>query len=122
MERRLRALTNFVNYSADAIIAVGPDCLVTSWNLGAESIFGYQPSEMIGRPFQTLVPEDLKSEHADVIMKRAELEGRLQGFETDRLRKDGTRVPVSITVTKLQQNGGPSLGWAGGVRDITAGR
>ncbi|HEY3174212.1 MAG TPA: PAS domain S-box protein [Candidatus Polarisedimenticolia bacterium] len=119
VERRLRALTDVVNYSADAIISVDPACRVASWNVGAETIFGYTADEITGSPYLTLVPPDLADQLRDVIKVRVEKEGHLQGFETERLHKDGRRIPVSLTVTRLRHNGGPDLGWSVVVRDIT---
>jgi PAS domain S-box-containing protein len=118
-QRRLRALTDVVSYSADAILSVDPDCRVGSWNVGAESIFGYAADEIIGRPYQTLVPPDLLDQFRDVIRHRVEREGHLRGFETERLRKDGRRFPVSLTITRLRHNGDPELGWSVVIRDIT---
>jgi len=118
-ERRSRVLADAVTYSADAILSLDAAARVTSWNKGAEKIFGYTAGEMLSKPYQTLVPPDKLDELCDVIRVRVEKEGYLQGYETVRLHKDGRRIPVSVTVSRLGGNGGPDLGWSAVVRDIT---
>ncbi|HET9481724.1 MAG TPA: sigma 54-interacting transcriptional regulator [Candidatus Polarisedimenticolia bacterium] len=122
MQHRVTALTDAVTWSADAIVSLDDECRVTSWNPGAEKTFGYTQSEMLGRPYRVLVPEDLADEFSNVLRARAERDGRVQGFETVRLHKDGRRVPVSVTATRLRHNGGPGLGWSIVLRDITESR
>ncbi|HZI93221.1 MAG TPA: PAS domain S-box protein, partial [Patescibacteria group bacterium] len=118
-ERRLRTLTDVVTYSADAIVSVDPGCRITSWNVGAQLVFGYSAEEMTGQPYQRLVPQDRLDEFLHIIRSRVEKEGHLVGFETERLHRDGSRIPVSLSVTRLRHNGGPDLGWSVVVRDIT---
>ncbi|HET6372655.1 MAG TPA: PAS domain S-box protein [Candidatus Polarisedimenticolia bacterium] len=119
VERRLRMLNHVVNHSADAIVAIDPEGNVASWNVGAEQILGYRADEMIGKPYRTVVPPECLDEYVNVLKSRVETEGYLPGFETERLHKDGRRIPVSITVTRLRNNGGPDLGWSAVLRDIT---
>src|SRR5262249_30392948 len=118
-ERRLRTLADVVTYSADAIVSVDASCRVSSWNVGAQVIFGYSAAEMIGQPYRKLVPADRLDEFKNVIRARVEAEGHLLGFETERLRKDGRCVPVSLTVTRLRLGDGLDLGWSAVIRDIT---
>ncbi|HKY33690.1 MAG TPA: PAS domain S-box protein [Candidatus Polarisedimenticolia bacterium] len=119
VERRMRMLMDVVNYSADAILSLDTEGKVTSWNVGAQAILGHASEEMLGRHYETLVPADLLQEFRTVIRPRAEKEGHLQAYQTERLHKDGRRIPVSITVTRLRHNGGPDLGWSVVVRDIS---
>ncbi len=119
LERRARLLADAVTYSADAIISLDPSCRITSWNVGAEALFGFTAAEMLGKTYQTIVPQDLMDEFCNVIRARVEKEGRLQGYETERLHRSGQRIPVSLTVTRLSVNGGPDLGWSVVVRDVT---
>ncbi|MGH9868799.1 MAG: sigma 54-interacting transcriptional regulator [Candidatus Polarisedimenticolia bacterium] len=119
VDRRLRALSDAIQYSADAILSVDADGMITSWNLGAESMFGYASGEFVGRPYETLVPPDLMDEFRNVVRARVDPEGHLQGFQTEWLHRDGRRIPVSVTVTKLGRNTMPPMGYSVVVRDIT---
>jgi len=122
VERRLRTLTDVVTYSADGIISLDAGARISSWNKGAELMLGYTAQEVTGKPYQTIVPPELMQELCEVIKPRVEKEGHLQGFETERLHKDGRRIPVSATVTRLRDvpdGNGPDLGWSVILRDIT---
>ncbi len=119
LDRQLRALTDAVNCSADAILSVNADGVITSWNLGAQNIFGYAAAEILGRPYSLLVPPDRVDEFHNIIAKRVDSDGRLQGFQTERLHREGRRIPVSVTVTRVAGNGGPGTGFSVVVRDIT---
>ena len=119
VERQMRMLVDAVTHSADAIVSLDPEAHITSWNMGAEKIFGYTAAEMVGRPYRTLVPEDLMEELCEGIRDRIEKEGHLQGFETVRLHKDGHGIPVSVTASRMRQEGGEDLGWSIVLRDIT---
>jgi PAS domain S-box-containing protein len=119
VERRMRMFNDVVTYSPDAIATIDPTGNVSSWNMGAQSIFGYTSEEMIGRQYRTIVPPDRIDEYLNDIKARVENEGHLVGFETERLHKDGRRIPVCVTVSRLKFNGGPDMGWSVVVRDIT---
>ncbi len=118
-ERRLKLLADAVTSSADAIVTLDAGCRILSWNRGAEEIFGYEAVEVIGGSYARLVPPDLMDEFQHVIRARAERDGQVAGYETWRLRKDGTRVPVSITVTRMPGERDAASGWSVVVRDIT---
>jgi PAS domain S-box-containing protein len=90
-----------VDSSDDAIIANDLDGLVRSWNKGAETIFGFTADEIIGRPINKIVPFDRIDEQASLV-KRVSRGENIVHFETKRLCKDGTIIPVSLTVSPIR--------------------
>ena len=113
-DARFRSL---VESSDDAIVAATPDGLVTSWNAAAEHLLGYSSQEILGRPMDLLIPEDKRAEWVEI--QRVLSQGSLrQGFETQRLRKDGTLVPVALTVSQIY-DANTVTGVSGILRDIT---
>jgi PAS domain S-box-containing protein len=111
-------LAAIVESSGDAIIGIAPDRRVTSWNPGAERLYGYQAEEVIGRPISFLVPEERRGEVYEV-MNRVLLGEWAAGYETVRLRKDGSPVQVSVTVSPVKDNSGAIVGISTIARDIT---
>jgi len=91
---------------------------VVSWNPGAEAIYGYTEAEMKGQPLARIVPPELHHEMIDVLDRLAGGE-RIQHYETVRLRKDGSRVEVSLSVSQLKDADGQVIGTATIARDIT---
>jgi PAS domain S-box-containing protein len=114
----LARLSALVKCSDDAIIGATSDGMITTWNSGAEQIYGYSASEVIGRPFTILVPPELVRE-AQEMKARAERGEHIRRFETVRMRKDGTRVDVSITVSPIKDFTGKLIGASAVARDIT---
>jgi PAS domain S-box-containing protein len=114
-EQRLAAI---VESSEDAIISKNLGSIVTSWNHGAEKIFGYAADEMIGHSLLALIPPELHNEEAQVIatIKSGKL---VNHYETERVRKDGTRLFVSITVSPICDGEGRIVGASKIARDIT---
>lgn len=111
-------LSGIVEGSDDAIIALNTDGTIISWNPGAERLFGYGESETIGAHITMLIPEDHRGEEQHILGEI--LAGRrIQHFETQRLRKDGTLVDVSLTVSPLPDTTGTIVGASKIVRDIT---
>src|SRR5262245_61373026 len=110
-------LAAIVEHSDDAIVSKNLDGIVTSWNLGAERIFGYQAHEMVGQSILKLIPPDRQSEEDYIlaIVRRGE---RLQHYDTVRRRKDGRLIDVSLTVSPIVANG-KIVGIAKIARDIT---
>ena len=92
--------------------------IVTSWNQGAERIFGYTAEEMIGRPIATLIPEDRTTRKFD-ILERIRRGERVDHYETVRQRKDGSLIDVSLTVSPVKDGTGKVSGASKIVRDIT---
>lgn len=112
---RLAAL---IESSNDAIVAKDLNSIVTSWNPGAERLFGYTPQEMIGRSITILIPPDRISEE-EVILERIRRGERLDSYETVRRRKDGTLIDVSLTVSPIFAANRKIVGASKIARDIT---
>jgi PAS domain S-box-containing protein len=115
MRERLAAI---VDSSDDAIISKRLDGTISAWNGGAEKIFGYSASEAVGKPMRMLLPPERIDEEADILarMRRGE---SIQHFETVRVRKDGTRIDVSVTVSPIRDGNGAVVGASNVARDIT---
>jgi PAS domain S-box-containing protein len=118
MEGIRALLASIVQSSEEAIISTELDGTVVSWNPGAEAIYGYTEAEMKGQPMSRIVPPELHHEMIDVLDRLAHGE-RIQHHETVRLRKDGTRVEVSLSVAQLKDANGQVIGTATIARDIT---
>ncbi|HET8672307.1 MAG TPA: SpoIIE family protein phosphatase, partial [Thermoleophilaceae bacterium] len=92
-----------------AILSKDLDCVVTTWNRGAEQLYGYTRDEAIGMPIGRIVPEHRKGEQVEILDRV--LTGELvASFETQRVRKDGTQIEVSITVSPLRDASGEIIG------------
>ncbi len=117
-EHRAR-LAAIVETSDDAIASKTLDGIVTSWNRAAERIFGYTAAEMMGTPITVIIPPDRQFEEAEVL-KRITRGESVQHFETVRVRKDGTRVDISLTVSPIKDGTGRIIGASKIARDITA--
>ncbi len=113
----LEGLGAIVNSSGDAIIGKDPDGTITSWNPGAERIYGYPASETIGRKSDFFIPAELRQEEAEALAITA-AQGTVQNYESTRRRSDGTLVPVSITMSPVRSATG-IRGAATISRDIT---
>lgn len=102
-------LATIVESSGDAIISHDLNGIITSWNPGAERIFGHMAEEMIGRSIKTLIRQDLHSEE-DAIIERVRSGQRIEHYETVRLRKDGGLVDISLTVSPIKDVHGAIIG------------
>jgi two-component system CheB/CheR fusion protein len=111
-------LAAVVDSSEDAIISKSLDGTVTSWNRGAERIFGYTSQEMIGKPITILFPEDRLQEEQNVIARITNGD-RIEHFETIRKRKDGVLLEVSLTISPVRDVNGRIVGASKIARDIT---
>jgi PAS domain S-box-containing protein len=111
-------MASIVNSSQDAIVTKSLDDLITSWNPGAEMMFGWTSEEIIGKPGSILGPEDRAGEITS-IMARLKAGEIVQPFETMRVRKDGTRFPVSLSTSALHDADGRLSGVAAIIRDRT---
>lgn len=118
-EAARRRLAAVVEFSDDAIITKTLDSIITSWNPGAQRIFGYCAEEVIGKPVTLLFPEGHIDEEAAIIerLRRGE---RIDHYSTVRRRKDGTLINVSLTVSPLKDASGRIVGASKIARDITA--
>jgi len=110
-------LAAIVESTDDAVIAKSLDGRITSWNAGAERLFGYVADEMIGQPIDRLVPAELRDEAAGILTRLAAGE-RVRHFETERVRKDGRRIPVSLTISPIRDAAGTVVGASKIARDI----
>ena len=119
LEREL--LAAIVDSSNDGIISKTLEGAITSWNPAAEGIFGYTASEALGRPITMLFPPDRLREE-DVLLRRIAAGETIRHFETERVRKDGTRIWVSVTLSPVRDVTGEIVGASKIVRDISVRR
>jgi len=111
-------LAAIVEFSDDAIIGKTLDSVIRSWNTGARRIFGYDAPEVVGKPVYTLIPPELHHEEPEII-KRLLQGQRVDHYETVRLRKDGTRIDVSLSVSPIRNESGEIIGAAKVARDVS---
>jgi len=111
-------LTAVVEHSDDAIITKTLNSIISSWNPGAERIFGYSAEEAIGQSVTMLIPEKHLDEEPEILerLRRGE---RIDHYETIRRRKDGTLINVSLTVSPIKDSQGRVIGASKIARDIT---
>ena len=114
-----RQMSAIVEGSADAIIGCGLDGMITTWNAAAERLFGYTAQETIGGPATVIAPGDLKHEQ-DQIRSKITLDGLSERYETQRQRKDGSRVEVLITSSAVTDASGAVTSLSVFIQDITA--
>jgi two-component system, chemotaxis family, CheB/CheR fusion protein len=117
-EQHRRWLASVVNSSSDAIVSKDLNGIVTSWNKGAEKLFGYTAEEMIGRSITTLIPSDRPNEEP-MIRERIARGEAIDEYETVRQRKDGSQVWVSLGVSPVINAEGRIVGASKIARDIT---
>ena len=111
-------LASIVESCDDAIIGKTLDGAVVSWNPGAERLYGYSAAEMIGRSISLLIPS-YRPEELPEIYETIKQGKAVEGLETVRIRKDGTPVEVSLTVSPIKDAGGRVVGASTVARDIT---
>jgi PAS domain S-box-containing protein len=112
-------LASIVESSDDAIISKSLDGTIQSWNAGAERLFGYTAADAVGRHISLVIPEERVAEEDDIIasLKAGQ---RIEHFETERLRRDGERIVVSLTISPIKDEAGTVVGASKIARDITA--
>jgi PAS domain S-box-containing protein len=111
-------LAAIVESSDDAIVSKDLDGIVTSWNGGAERIFGYTADEMIGESILRIIPADRTDEEAE-ILARIRAGQRFEHFDTVRRRTDGVLVPISVTISPVKDGSGRIIGASKVARDIS---
>ena len=111
-------LAALIESAEDAIISKTLDGIITSWNKGAQRIFGYSADEVIGKPITILIPEDHQDEEP-AILARLRSGERIEHYETIRVRKDGTPIDISLTVSPIKGPKGEIIGASKIARDIT---
>ena len=118
VESAEQLLAAIVESSDDAILTKNLDGTITSWNKGAERLFGYSANETVGRPVTILIPADRLDEEPSILgrIRRGE---RIDHYETVRRRKDGSLVDISLTVSPVRNAAGEIVGASKIARDIT---
>jgi PAS domain S-box-containing protein len=116
--RAAQQLAAIVESSADAIISKDINGVITSWNFGAEQLFGYHADEVIGKPVTILIPKERWDEEPNILarVRRGE---RIEHYETIRQRKDGSLIEISLTVSPIKDASGKIVGASKIARDIT---
>jgi PAS domain S-box-containing protein len=117
-EQAQNQLAAIVQSSDDAIVSKDLNGIVTSWNPAAERIFGYKAEEIVGRPITLIIPLELHDDEPRILGKIRRGE-RIDHFETVRVRKNGERLDVSLTVSPVKDETGRVVGAAKIARDIT---
>jgi PAS domain S-box-containing protein len=117
-EQRLYWLASIVESSDDAIVSKNLDGIITSWNRGAERIFGYTADEAVGQPITIIIPQDREDEERTILtrIRRGE---RIEHFETIGQRKHGSLIAVSLTISPVKNGEGKIVGASKIARDIT---
>src|SRR5690349_4089327 len=120
--RRLEAshaqLAAIVESSEDAIVSKDLTGVIQTWNAGAERVYGYSATEAVGRNIGFLLPPDRITEEEDILAKLRRGE-RVEHFETTRLRRDGTNIAVSLTISPIRDETGKIVGASHVARDVT---
>jgi PAS domain S-box-containing protein len=117
-ERTAALMASIVGSSDDAIVSKNLDGTITSWNRGAEVLFGYSAGEAVGQHISLIVPLDRRNEEA-TILQRLRRGERVDHFETVRVRKDGTTLDISLTISPVKDAAGHVVGASKVARDIT---
>lgn len=118
-QQELLRLAAIVEQSDDAIVSTELDCILTSWNRGAERIYGYPAVEALGRHISFCYPPE-KRATASAFWQRIANGEAIERFDTQRLTKNGTIIDVSQSVSAIRDETGRTVGTSGIARDITA--
>src|SRR5688500_2570818 len=105
----VRHLAKVVESSDDAIVSKDLHGVIKTWNAAAERMFGYSSDEAVGRSIRMIIPADRQSEE-DIVLSRIRAGEPLRHFETIRQRKDGTLLPISLTVSPIYDDTGRVIG------------
>lgn len=119
MDAVAQRLSAIVESSFDAIVSKDLNGVITTWNNGAERLFGYAAEEAVGRPVTMLFPAGQEDEEPR-ILERIRRGERVESYETIRRRKDGSLVPVSLTISPVRNAGGRIVGASKIARDISS--
>ncbi len=111
-------LSAIIDSAEDAIISKTLEGVITSWNKGAERVFGYTAAEIVGQPVTMLIPEEHLDEEP-AILARIRAGERIEHYETVRRRKDGTLIDISLTVSPIRDADGRVIGASKIARDIS---
>ncbi len=116
--RALRRLAAIVSGSQDAILAKSLDGVITDWNPAAERLFGHTAEQAIGQPIWIIIPPE-RVEEERLLLRRALADEPVQAVLTERMRSDGTRVRVSLTMSPIHGEDGRPIGVSTTARDVT---
>ena len=111
-------LAAIVDSSDDAIVSKSLEGVITSWNTGAERLFGYTAKEAIGQPITMIIPRDRLNEEKSILARLRKGE-RIEHFDTTRMRKDGSLVDISLTISPVRDGAGKIVGASKIAHDIT---
>jgi PAS domain S-box-containing protein len=117
-EERIQTLANAIESSNDAIVTESLDGIIISWNKGAEQIYGYSTEEILGKNVSILEPNSIKGEIKQSVEKIKQ-EKRIRHYETLRLKKDGTLINISITLSPIFDASGKLVAISAITRDVT---
>ena len=117
-EEKIRNLANIVESSNDAIITESLDSIIISWNKGAEQVYGYSAEEILGKAISVLEPDNLKEE-TKRLAKKIKQGKKIRHYETLRLKKDGTLINISISLSPIFGESGKLVAISAITRDIT---
>jgi PAS domain S-box-containing protein len=117
-EQSTRLLAAIVESSHDAIVSKSLNGIITSWNKGAERLFGYAAEEAVGQNITLIIPPERRDEERTILEQLTRGE-RVDDFETVRMRKDGTLLDVSLTISPMKDTSGRVVGASKLARDIT---
>jgi len=117
-DKAIGLLAAIVDSSEDAIVSKTLEGVITSWNAGAERLFGYTASEAVGQHISLIIPVNRRDEET-VIIERIKRGERIEHFETVRVRKDKTTLDISLTISPLRDASGKIVGASKIARDIT---
>jgi PAS domain S-box-containing protein len=117
-DKAIGLLSSIVDSSDDAIISKTLEGVITSWNVGAERLFGYTAKEAIGQHISMIIPRDRLDEETR-ILARLSRGDRIDHFDTIRVRKDGTTLDISLSISPVRDSAGEIIGASKIARDIT---
>jgi len=117
-DKKIRYLASILEHLPDAVCSIDTEGRIVSWNEGAERMLGYRADETIGRPIQSIIPEEKVREEMAHCIGELNTEGAFTGHVTIRVAKDGRRVPVEISGLALK-DGQKIMGYASIMRDLT---
>ena len=118
LENKLEIFSSIVENAEDAILVKDMTGTILVWNKGAEELYGYKLEEMVGKNISLLLPEGHKDEVQKILLRIAKGE-KIEHYETTRVKKDGTKIVVSLTVSPVKNKEGKITGASSVARDIT---
>ena len=118
LEQKNQQLATLVESTDDAVVGLDLDRRITVWNNGAERLYGYTAQEMLGAATSVLIPPELEEE-ARLMREKLFRDEQVSHYETVRLRKDGSRIIVSLSLSAIRDRGGRIVGMASTARDVT---